>query len=199
MTVDADKAGRAAGTRGRLVAVARTLFAERGYTGASTEQLVERAGVTRGALYYHFRDKRDIFRAVFEQVEEEVNGQMTSAAMAEAAEPGRALDAGCRAFLDACLDPAVQRIALVEAPTVLGWPLWHEITSRHSFGLLLLGLESAIVAGDIDDQPVAALAHALLGALNEGALYIALADDRERARAEVGAVLSRLLGGLRPG
>jgi AcrR family transcriptional regulator len=196
MIVDANKGRRTAGTRARLLSVARTLFAERGFAGASTEQLVERAGVTRGALYYHFRDKRDIFRAVFEQVEEDVNQRMTSAAMAEA-EPGQALDAGCRAFLDACLDPAVQRIALVEAPTVLGWAVWHEIASQHSFGLLVLGLEVAISTGDIDDQPVAALAHALLGALNEGALFIARADDRERARQDVGAVVSRVLRGLK--
>lgn len=197
MTVDAARAKRSTVTRGHLVAVARKLFAERGFAGTSTEELVQRAGVTRGALYYHFRDKQAVFRAVFEQVEEEVHQRVNAVAMAEP-DPWDALVAGCGAMVDAWLRPAVQRIGLVDAPAVLGWQEWRDVAAVHSFGLLVFGLESAMVTGEIVDQPVAPLAHMLLGALNEGALYIARADDRDGARAAVVAAVGRLLAGLRP-
>lgn len=191
------KAVKAAATRADLLAVARQLFAERGFAGTSTEEIVQAAQVTRGALYYHFRSKEDLFRAVFEAVEEDLNIRVTGVATA-AGEPWPALLAGCAAFLDACLDPSVQRIALLDAPSVLGWEEWRQIGSQHSFGLLATGLQWAIVAGDVEDQPVAALAHVLLGALNEAALFIARADDPPAARRDVGEVLARLLDSLRP-
>ena len=188
---------RATATRTQLLAVGHALFAERGFAGTSTEEIVQRAQVTRGALYYHFRNKEDLFRAVFEAVEEGVNGHVTTAAMA-AGEPWPALLAGCGAFLDASLDPAVQRIALIDAPAVLGWETWRQIGSQHSFGMLATGLQWAMATGDVAEQPVAPLAHVLLGALNEGALFIARAEAPTRARREVGVVLERLMESLRP-
>lgn len=196
MAVETKRAARAAGTRAQLVAIGRELFAQRGFAGTSTEEIVMRAGVTRGALYYHFRDKQDLFRAVFADVEEDVNRHVTAVAMATG-EPWDGLVAGCSAYLDASLDPATQRIALIDAPSVLGWEAWREIGSQHLFGLLAMGISWAMVAGQIDDQPVAPLVHVLLGALNEGALFIAGAADRPATRDEVGAVVSRLLAGLR--
>lgn len=195
--VETKRAARAAGTRSQLVAAARELFAERGFGGTATEDIVGRAGVTRGALYYHFRDKQDLFRAVFAEVEEDVNRQVTAASMA-AGEPWDGLVSGCSAYLDATLDPATQRIVLIDAPSVLGWDAWREIGAQHRFGLLASGLVWAIAAGQIDDQPVTPVVHMLLGALNEGALYIARADDRRAARDEVVAVIERMLAGLRP-
>ncbi len=153
--------------------------------------------MTRGALYYHFKDKQDLFRAVFAEVEEELHERVTAAAMAEG-EPWAALVAGCSAYLDAGLDPAVQRIALLDAPAVLGWDAWRSIGSQHRFGLLALGLHAAMAAGEMVDQPVAPLAHVLLGALNEGAMFIAGAEDRTAARDEVAGVVFGLLRGLRP-
>ncbi len=198
MAAQTQKARQAAATRAELLAVGHELFAERGFAGTSTEEIVQRAQVTRGALYYHFRSKEDLFRAVFEAVEEDVNRGVTAAAMA-AGEPWPALKAGCEAFLDACLEPSVQRIALIDAPSVLGWEAWRQIGSQHSFGLLATGLQWAMTTGDVADQPVAPLAHVLLGALNEAALFIARADTPRAARREVGQVLARLLGSLRPG
>jgi AcrR family transcriptional regulator len=184
------------GTRSELLAVASRLFAERGYAGTSTEEVVLQAGVTRGALYYHFRNKQDLFRAVFAEVVESIHEQVTaSAAMAEA-DPRAGLVAGCTAFLDACLDPAVQRIVLLDAPSVLGWDAWREAGSQDRFGLLTMGLHWAMASGQIDDQPVAPLAHVLLGALNEGALFIARSEDRLTARDQVAAVITRLVEGL---
>ena len=186
----------AAGTRAHLLAVGRRLFAERGFAGTSTEEIVQQAGVTRGALYYHFRNKQDLFRAVLAEVEEDVHQRLAAVAMAEA-EPWDGLVAASTAFLDACLDPAVRRIALIDAPSVLGWDAWREIGSQHRFGLFATGLQWAIVAGQIDDVATAPMAHVLIGALNEGALFIAGAADRAGARDEVGAIITRLLAGLK--
>ena len=190
------RAARAAATRTQLVAVGRRLFAEHGFAGTPTEEIVKEAGVTRGALYYHFKDKQDLFRAVFETVEEELNEQVTAAAMIQN-EPWDGLVAGCAAYLDASLDPAIQQIALLDAPSVLGWDEWRQIGSQHRFGLIAAGLPWAIRAGQMEDQPVAPLAHVLLGALNEGALFIARASDRHHARDEIAGIVTCLLEGLR--
>ena len=199
MSVETTRAARAAVTRSQLIAVGRRLFAERGFAGTATEDIVAAAGVTRGALYYHFRNKQDLFRAVFATIEEEVHEQVTAVALLEP-EPWSGLLAACAAFLDASLDPAIQQIALIDAPSVLGWDEWREIGSQYRFGLLAVGLEWAMATGRIDDQPVAPLAHVLLGALNEGALFIARTggDGRQAARNEVAAIVARLLAGLEP-
>src|SRR5919197_1706774 len=94
-------------TRAALLAAARELFAERGYAGVSTEEIVERAGVTRGALYHHFRGKDDLFRAVCEQIEREVTERIAAGAR-RGGEPVEVLRAGAVMFLDACLEPEVQ-------------------------------------------------------------------------------------------
>lgn len=197
MTVESTRGDQAEGTRSHLLVVGRRLFAERGFAGTSTEEIVHQAGVTRGALYYHFRNKQDLFRAVFAEVAEAAYERVTAVSMAES-EPWDGLLAGCSAFLDASLDPAMQQIALIDAPSVLGWEAWREIGSQDAFGLLTLGLQWAMVAGQIEDQPVAPLAHVLLGALNEGALFIARSPDRAAARDQVAAAITGLLNGLRP-
>jgi hypothetical protein len=111
-------------------------------------------------------------------------------------EPWDGLVAGCRAYLEASLDPTTQRIALIDAPSVLGWDAWHA-GFQHLFGLLAIGLHWAVAAGEIEDQPVVPLAHVLLGALNEGAMFIARSDDRGAARDGVAAAISQVLAGLR--
>jgi AcrR family transcriptional regulator len=153
--------------------------------------------VTRGALYYHFRNKQDLFRAVFVAVQEAVFEQVATVSMAEP-DPWAGLLAGCSAFLAASLDPAVQQIVLIDAPAVLGWGTWREVGSGNVLGLLVTALHWAMAAGQIEDQPAVPLAHVVLGALNEGALFIAGAEDRVAARDEVTAVVFRLLAGLRP-
>ncbi|MGH9222646.1 MAG: TetR family transcriptional regulator [Acidimicrobiales bacterium] len=188
MTVKTRQAAQSAATRAQLLAVGRALFAERGYAGTATEEIVLQAGVTRGALYYHFRNKVDLFRAVFAQMEEDIHQHVSAISMAET-EPFAGLIAGCAAFLDACLDEAVQRIVLLDAPAVLGWDAWREGGVQHRFGLLAMGLEWAMKAGQVADQPVAPIAQVLLGALNEGALFIATSTDRRAARDQVAATV----------
>src|SRR5438270_10007194 len=112
-------AERSEETREALIAEARTLFAQRGFAAVGTEEIVRAAGLTRGALYHHFESKEDLFRAVYERVEQELVGRIASDAMS-AEDPLAALHVGARAFLDACEDPAVQQITLLDAPSVLG-------------------------------------------------------------------------------
>jgi AcrR family transcriptional regulator len=196
MNVKGPKQQRAEETRARLLATARDLFAERGYADTATEELVERAAVTRGALYYHFRDKRDLFRAVFEQVEGEATAALLAAA-AGAPSPRAAVRLAVDAFLDACLDPAMRRIVLLDAPAVLGWESWREVMGRYGLGLVEQMLTAMIEAGEIERQPVEPLAHLLLGALSEAALYVAESPDPPAARAAIGDAFERLFAGLR--
>src|SRR5215217_3655638 len=187
---------RGEATRSALVTAARELFAERGYAGVGTEEVVRRAGVTRGALYHHFHDKQDLFRAVYEQTEHEIVAAI-GARMDGIADPVELLVTGVRAFLDACSDPVMMRIGLRDAPGVLGWEEWREIGNRHGLGLVTGGLRAAMDAGRIVDADVRTLAHLLLSALAEAALLIASAEDPEAAREEVERTLLALLDGLR--
>jgi AcrR family transcriptional regulator len=192
------KADQSEATRGALIDSARELFADRGYTAVATEEIVRSAGVTRGALYHHFAGKRELFEAVYEDVERRLVEQIAQSAMSAAGDPLQALEAGAQAFLDACEDPAVQRVALLDAPSVLGWERWREIGMRYGFGLVQATIQAAMDAGLIDRQPVIALSHLLLGAIDEGAMLIARADDRGQTREQVGASVTRFLETLRP-
>jgi AcrR family transcriptional regulator len=183
-------------TRTALVAAARVLFTERGYAATSTTEIVERAGVTRGALYHHFPAKDDLFRAVFEQLEAEVTEHVAQEALA-GTDPFEQLRVGSRAYLDVCLDPAVQRVVHVEGPSVLGWERWQEIEQRYGYGLVAAGIEAAMAAGLIDTQPVAPLAHVLFGALTEAGMVVARAGDPRAARSDMDEAMDRLLDGLR--
>ena len=189
------QAERSEGTRAALLAAARGLFAERGYAGVSTEDVVTAAGVTRGALYHHYRDKRDLFRAVFEQLEADLVARLAGS-VTEAADARTAIDRGMAAFLDACLEPEVARIALLDAPGVLGWQQWREIETRYGLGLVTAVLAAAVQEGLVAPQPVEPLAHALFGALTEMALLIANAADRPSARRDAGTALRALVSGL---
>jgi len=190
---------RSAATRQRLVAAARGLFAERGYSGVGTEEIVQAAGVTRGALYHQFRDKADLFAAVAEAVQAEIAQRIAAGAQADGApDPMGALHAGIRRFLEVCADPAVERIILLDAPAVLGWQAWRDLAGRYGLGLLQHTLQAAIDAGAITRQPVVPLAHVLIGALDESALYVARAEDPPAAREQCTAILQRLLDGLTP-
>jgi AcrR family transcriptional regulator len=189
---------RSAATREALIAAARELFAERGYAAVGTEEIVRKAGLTRGALYHQFAGKRELFEAVYETIEREVTERIAADALV-GSDPLEALRAGARAFLDHCLEPEVQRIVLIDAPSVLGWERWREIGARYGLGLIEAALQAAIDAGAISPAPVKPLAHVLLGALDEAAMAVARADDPAAASDEMDVVLGRMLDGLRSG
>jgi AcrR family transcriptional regulator len=189
---------RADATRATLLAVARELFGQRGYAEVGTEEIVERAGVTRGALYHHFDGKRELFRAVHEQLEREILDGIVGL-MREANDPVEMLRIGLAAFLNMCTDRRITRISMVDAPTVLGWAAWREIGERHALGMISAALTAGMDAGLLRGQPVRPLALVLLGAVDEAALYIANAEDPDAARAEMEPVLLSLLDGQRGG
>ncbi|GAA4690069.1 TetR/AcrR family transcriptional regulator [Nocardioides conyzicola] len=188
---------RSAATRAALVTAARPLFAERGYAGVGTDEIARAAGVSRGALYHQFAGKEELFAAVYEQVEAELTAEI-DVAFADAFDAGPmvAVQAGIDAWLRASMNPEVQRIVLIEAPAALGWERWREIGRRYAVGLVEGAVSGLISAGVFEPQPVTPLAHLLVGALEEGTLYAARAEDREQALREVGAALLRLFEGL---
>jgi AcrR family transcriptional regulator len=183
-------------TREALIRAGLELFTKRGYAGVGTEEIVARAKVTRGALYHHFADKRDLFRAVFERVEAELMERI-GASMQATDDPWELMLAGMRSFLDACEEPAVKQIALTDAPSVLGWPEWREIDNRHGLGLTRAALQGAVDAGTVRPIAVEPMAHLFVAALSEAAFVIAYSDEPRKARPEVEAALIELIEGLR--
>jgi AcrR family transcriptional regulator len=192
MTVNR-QAARSAATRAKLVRAARTLFARRGYAAVGTAEIVRRAGLTRGAFYHQFPAKRDLFLAVYEQVEQELTERVASL-LGEVETPFGAMQAGVRAFLEACRAPEVQRIVLIDGPAVLGWERWREVAERYGLGLIQAVIRAAIDAGEIAPLAVDPLAHLLMGALDEAALLVVREPD---ATDTVAATFERLLEGLR--
>ncbi|MGC4938199.1 TetR/AcrR family transcriptional regulator [Kribbella sp. DT2] len=183
-------------TRSVLLEVSRRLFASRGYAAVGLADLVAAAGVTKGALYHHFEGgKTDLFRAVLEQVHEEIGTTVAATADAES-DPWDQLTAGCRAFLVAATDPAVRRILLIDGPAVLGWRDWRAIDDAQSASHLAESLELLVETGVISRQPVAPLARLLSGAMNEAALWLAETED-PGALDDVTSALFRMLGALR--
>jgi AcrR family transcriptional regulator len=193
-----------ADTRKALVDAARQLFTEQGYAATGTEEIVAAAGVTRGALYHHFRDKTDLFRAVMEQVAREVAENLVDSGLASTiGAPGAAwteIREGLSAFLDLCVvTDDFQRIVLVEGPAVLGHEAWDDLVAKYGSNLLAEWLSRAIAEGTIAPVPVQPLTRLLIAMIAESSLYIARADDRAAARQAVGVALDRLLQGLSGG
>jgi AcrR family transcriptional regulator len=182
-------------TREALLRAARELFGTKGFTATSTEEIVAQAGVTKGALYHHFRDKDTLFRVVFEQVQREVS----DAAVVEFLRPDawEALIGGCQLWVDAHDDPAVRQIALIDARVVLGWETARAIETRFSTVALRGALRKAMQAGVLRREPLRPLSLMLTGALSEASLYVAQADDPLTARAEISTLITELLSGMR--
>lgn len=194
-TVRKSNQERSESTRAKLVDAGRELFGSKGFQNVSTEEIVKRAKVTRGALYHHFGDKRDLFAAVAEIVEAD-STERTAAAAAKAKEPWDFALLGARAFLDICLEPEFQQIVIVDAPAVLGQKELDDLADRYGGALI-----EAVLQGLIDQElmkplPVKPLARMLTGALINGGLTIAQSDNQKKARKEVGDVVEALLKGL---
>jgi AcrR family transcriptional regulator len=188
---------RGEATRGQLIAVARRMFAERGYEDTSIEAVLREAGVSRGSLYHHFASKEALFEAVAEDVETTV-GEQTIAATAGADGPVAALRAGFLAWVRLAGDPEVQRILLIDGPSVLGWERWRAMEERHAFGAIRMVLEVAAPQAQLRPELVDTLAHVLLASVNEVALLVARSPDPQSAMKEgedaIDELLRRLLG-----
>ncbi|MEU1994985.1 TetR/AcrR family transcriptional regulator [Nocardia gamkensis] len=188
---------RSRATRAALEQAGRRLFTERGFAGTSAEGLVTEAGVTRGALHHHYGDKRGLFLAVLEQIEGEITEEIENAIAAVDSEDVMAgMAVGLALFLEICQRPAMLRIALTDAPAVLGWQAWREFESAHGLGLITRQLERARAAGLIADAPIPVLAQLVVSVISEASLIVAHAEDPDRARAEAQQSVLLLISGL---
>lgn len=181
-------------TRAALLSTAHQLFGGRGFADTSLDDVVAGAGVTKGALYHHFRSKEDLFAAVYEQVQHEVSDRVVAEFLRP--DPWEALQVGCELWIDAHLDPAVQRIAMRDARSVLGWEVVRDVEGRYGAVPLRGVLRRAIRAGLVPSLPLRPLALLLMGALTEGCFYVAGAEDVEAARAEVHDLVTLMLSSL---
>jgi AcrR family transcriptional regulator len=163
-------------TRAALISAARAMFAELGYASASREDIVERAGVTRGAMYHHFSSKEALFQAVFEVVEGELCEAIAKSAMASK-DPIEQLRLGARAFLDAAATSEVRRIVLLDAPAVLPVEVRRRLSEQYGLGMVREALRHADAAGRLAVGPVDALALVVMAVLHEAATAIADGDD----------------------
>lgn len=194
MDVKNPRAVQAESTRKALCQHARKVFAQKGYAEASTDEIVRRAGVTKGALYHHFENKLELYRAVVEEMERELVSRIEAAGEPHA-DAWERLKAMCEAYLDACLQSDFARILVLEAPAVLGWRLWCHISGEYEIAAFAAALQEAVYASRATQPP--AEAQVLLGALNTAARVVATAVDAAAARRQVEETIDRLLAGLR--
>jgi AcrR family transcriptional regulator len=192
------KEDQSARTRAALIDAARTLFAEHGYSSTGTEDIVQAAGVTRGALYHHFVDKQDLFEAVYTNLQNDLRDRIVAAARADPEAPTwERIRRGVHEYLDHSMEPTVQRIVLVEAPAVFGWQRWREIDSEYALGLLKGAMTGARDEGSLINGDPDTLAHLMLGVVSEASQVIAGATDVAAARLEVGKDVDHILDSLR--
>lgn len=191
MEVNDARAEKGEATQKSLRRQARKLFAQKGYSGANTNELVQRARVTKGALYHHFANKRELYHAVVEDMAQELVQRLEGAGNGHG--PWERLRAMAHAYLDACLDPALPRMLVLEAPVVLGWKAWCDLEQKYEVAAFARVLKEA---GGLH-EPAETLAQVVLGALTTGARVIATSENPKAARAEVQKTLDRLISGLR--
>lgn len=167
-------------TRDALVTAARGLFGSQGYDATSIEAILEVAGVARGALYHHFVNKTELFDAVLDRETAAIADAVATAAR-PVTDPLESLRVGCSTFLHLALDPTVQRITLLDAPAVVGWQRWRDIDREHTLGGLQAAIGRLSAVGTIDPAQVDMLAHMVLAAVGEAAMFVATADNPSAA------------------
>lgn len=202
MEASKSRSERSDATRLALIESARRLFGSRNYGDVSLAEIVEASGVTKGALYHHFPGgKKDLMEAVYEQVETEFTTGIAAQVLPRLEEadvdPLAMMEAAIEVTLDASLDPELQQIVLIDAPSILGWARWREIADEHSLAVVKALLGAAREAGTLRSLPTDSLAYLLMAALNEAILMIAQAEDQPRAKAEAAESLGAIIAGLR--
>lgn len=190
------KAEKAASTRANIIAVARRLFATRGYAATSTEAILEESHVSRGALYHHFENKEALFAGVMEAVEADIT-IATARSRTNVTDPVEALRRAFNAFLDMACEAEVRQIVLSDAHSVLGWQKWREIEERYGLGRLKQALKRIAATGRIHEDMVDVFAHILLASLIEVAFLVARSPQPQVAartgRKAMKELLERLL------
>jgi AcrR family transcriptional regulator len=186
---------RSMATTTQLLATARKMFARNGYAATSLDAVARECGMTKGAVYHQFADKAELFAAVYEEEERKLGELMTKAYL-EKSDPWTGFTAGSKAFLEACLDPGVQQITLIDAPSALGISRMREIQSRHTFALLKEGLRRAIHAGQLRKREIEPLANVLFGGMCQAVSFVLGSKDQAEALKKVNRELNAVLEGL---
>jgi AcrR family transcriptional regulator len=194
--VPGKRAAQGRATRSQLIEVATGLFAEHGYDGTSIEAVLTAAGVSRGALYHHFAGKEALFKAVLEALSARITTQLTEVISA-CTDPVDAVRTSALGWIDLAGDPVIQRIMLVDAPSVLGWEQWRAMDEGRTASAMRDMLQAISDTGRLPAELVGPFAHMILAALDEAALVVARAPDSRIAVAEerqaVEEFLARLL------
>jgi AcrR family transcriptional regulator len=188
------QAERREATTTALVAAGRELFAADGYAATSLDAVVAKAGVTKGALYHHFAGKKELFEAVFAAEQQRLLETVT-AAYGEEDDAWQAFEAGCRAFLEICLEPEMQRIFLLDAHGALGWEKVREL-EHSSLDAMEAAIQLAVDQGRIEPRDPEPLANMLFGLLCETSMVVARAPDQDRAQKDAVAELHRIFRSL---
>ncbi len=185
------------GAREALVDAAHGLFMERDYDDVSTAEILERSGVSRGALYHHFPTKLDLFRAVWEASERRAIERI-AARMPAGSTPFETLVLLARGYMQAAeTDEELRRIGLGQSRSVLGWEAWREAATGLGIGVAMAGVTAAVEAGELPPDDPETMAIVLLGAMIEAAMLVVVADDPAAARERSEAVVVEMLEGLR--
>lgn len=197
MSTRRTQAERSAATQLALITAARRLWGERGYAEVGTPEIAEAAGVTRGAMYHQYAEKAALFRAVVEAMDQEILERLeASVAAARPKTPADTMHAMADAWLDIAREPEVRQLMLLDAPSVIGWREYREMSEQNSIAQSEALLKAAIEAGQLRPQPLRPLALVVLGALEEAAMYLARAENPDEAREEVRAVVRELIDGF---
>ena len=181
MSVKPLRVRQAEATRSLLIEVARENFTQHGYAATSIDDIIQQAGVARGALYHHFSGKEALFRAVYETVEGEVVARVMHAAASQTS-PWDAVRAGLSAFLDACLEPAFRRIVVLDSVSVLQAKVLEVGIDPVELPMLRTVLTPLLGTTTFEGMALDALAYVALGGLYGASLYIARASDPRRPR-----------------
>jgi AcrR family transcriptional regulator len=191
------QAERTEATTTALVDAARELFAQDGYAATSLDAVAAQARVTKGAVYHHFQGKQQLFEAVFAREVERLCA-ILPAVYASKRDPWDAFEACCRAFLEECLEPGLQRIMLLDALGAMGWEGVRRMEAP-MMELMEVAIAAAVRAGRIAPRPAGPLAVLLYGALCETSMNVARADNQRAAHRKALTELSHVLEGLRLG
>jgi AcrR family transcriptional regulator len=188
------QAERRAGTVAAIHTAARELFAKRGFSATTIDDIAKRAGVAKGAVYHHFGSKEEIFERVLDGIFLEIAARLRAAAGA-----GRdlfdAMVKGTEIYLERVTAPEVKRIVLVDGPAVLGWNKWREIDQRH-FGRMLRTPLAQMLGEKMNAADIEAQFHLLSGAITEAALISATSKNPRKKAQELSSGLRLLLTGL---
>ena len=189
------KAQQSEETIQRLIGIAEQHFSTFGYEKASTEKIVEEAEVTRGALYHHFKSKKGLFEAVVLELHRRVAKNIEQAASSESSS-WSSFRAGCEAWLEASADPVIQKILIIDAPSVLGWKQWLQLDEQHGLRLLRDGLAELVWQEEIQSSTEEALLYLLNGALNQAAMWVSSKQNPDQALHEARKAFNLIIEGL---